>query len=269
MTQKKWNFGKKTCILNYFPYRSAIFHFDNCFQKSEDNSLVAVLYRAGEAYWLVYSCWLICILCNTAAYSISNPSKSPFSFGCRPSKLSFYVMQRGRVERKLQCKVNKNYSHSSLTHREIGFWLVLKVTLKSKQKNTNKNTVGNNVCIKKEEKTETKRQRRTVKVTHFQLCISESDKMKRQRHQWIFPWQQMMTHWWHTEMITTTHTHRHSPGLRFPLEQALSPPLRVGAEMVGQLTTNLLHCPERVALLLDTHVWRHTNYQLNYTWHGE
>lgn len=36
-------------------------------------------------------------------------------------------------------------------------------------------------------------------------------KIKRQRHHWIFPWhpkgQQMMTHWWHTEMLTKTETH--------------------------------------------------------------
>ncbi|KAF3847180.1 hypothetical protein F7725_020208, partial [Dissostichus mawsoni] len=49
--------------------------------------------------------------------------------------------------------------------------------------------------------------------------------------------------------------------LRFPLEQTMSPPLRVGAEMVGQLTTNLLHRPERVALLWTC---RDTKYQHSY-----
>lgn len=68
-----------------------------------------------------------------------------------------------------------------------------------------------------------------------------------------------MTHWWHTEIITNTHTHIHSPGLRFSLEQALSPPLWVGTEVIRQLSTNLLHRSERVALLFTTN----TKYQLN------
>lgn len=54
---------------------------------------------------------------------------------------------------------------------------------------------------------------------------------------------------WH---ISDWNVNTHSPGLRFPLEQALSPPPGVGAEVVGQLTTNLLHRPERVSLLLNT-----------------
>lgn len=62
------------------------------------------------------------------------------------------------------------------------------------------------------------------------------------------------------KMKTHTSSHTHSPGLRFPLEQALSPPLRVWTEMVGQLTTNLLHRPERIALLSDKR--REESFQL-------
>lgn len=63
----------------------------------------------------------------------------------------------------------------------------------------------------------------------------------------------------HTEPSTTRTAHilsliTHSPGLGLPLEQALSPPLRVRAEMVGQLATNLLHGSERVGLLSNTQI---------------
>lgn len=53
-------------------------------------------------------------------------------------------------------------------------------------------------------------------------------------------------------MHARTHARTHSPGLRLPLQQALSPPLRVGTEVIRQLTTNLLHRTERVALLFAT-----------------
>ena len=46
---------------------------------------------------------------------------------------------------------------------------------------------------------------------HLQLCPWEGENIKRQRHQWIFPWhpkgQQMMTHGWHAETLTKTDAH--------------------------------------------------------------
>lgn len=40
-----------------------------------------------------------------------------------------------------------------------------------------------------------------------------------------------------------------SPGLRLPLHDALASPLRVGAEVVGELPAELLHGPEGVPFL--------------------
>lgn len=46
---------------------------------------------------------------------------------------------------------------------------------------------------------------------HLQLCLWESEKIKRHRHHRAFLWhpkgQQMMTHWWHTRMLTKTEIH--------------------------------------------------------------
>lgn len=66
---------------------------------------------------------------------------------------------------------------------------------------------------------------------------------------WVTQWDVNNNRGAYCTTVSHTNTERRSPGLRFPLEQALSPPLRVGAEMVGQLTTNLLHRSQRVALL--------------------
>lgn len=40
-----------------------------------------------------------------------------------------------------------------------------------------------------------------------------------------------------------------SPGLRLPLHDALASPLRMWTEVVGQLSAELFHGPQRVSLL--------------------
>lgn len=94
--------------------------------------------------------------------------------------------------------------------------------------------------------------------------VSMASKRAADDDTWVTHWDVNNNRGTYCTTVSHTNTERHSPGLRFPLEQALSPPLRVGAEMVGQLTTNLLHRSQRVALLSNTQRDTCTNYQLSY-----